>query len=138
MTSQQSQQATSKERKVFALTPAVVLSIAIFVASSMPALQPPSMGIDWQDKLYHGLAYFVYGLCLQVAVLGWNVRIATLRAGLIVCVIGIAYGVSDEIHQSYVPSRMAEVADAVADAVGVLLSTTLLGLTRRLLFRLGW
>lgn len=138
MTDQLSQPTPSRERRALALTPVVVLSVAIFVASSMPAVQPPSMGIEWQDKIYHGLAYFVYGLCVQVAVFGWNVRIDNLRACLIVCVVGAAYGISDEIHQSFVPERMAEVADAIADAVGVVLSTTFLGLTRSLLLRLGW
>ena len=30
------------------------------------------------------------------------------------------YGISDEIHQSFVPFREAEVADAIADMIGAL------------------
>ena len=30
------------------------------------------------------------------------------------------YGISDEIHQSFVPFREAEVADVVADMIGAL------------------
>jgi len=114
------------------------LSVAIFIASSMPAVQTPSLGIDWQDKVFHAVAFFAYGLCLQFAVLGISVHMKSVKVCVLVLIIGIAYGISDEIHQSFVPSRMAEVADAVADAVGVALSTTFLGLTRRLLLRLGW
>ncbi|MDZ4746066.1 MAG: VanZ family protein [bacterium] len=125
-------------RQFLALIPVVVLSIAIFVASSLPALSPPSLGIEWQDKVFHAIAYFVYGLCVQVAVLGYKPSISMSHAWIYVVLIGVLFGISDEVHQAYVPSRMAEVADAVADAIGVLLSTTLLGATRRFLFRLGW
>ena len=126
------------KRQALALTPVIVFSIAIFIASSMPAIQPPSLGIDWQDKIFHALAFFMYGFCLQFAVLGCNVTMSTTRAFTYVLLLGIAYGISDEVHQSFVPSRMPEIADAAADAVGVALSTTFLGLTRRLLLRFGW
>ncbi len=126
------------EHRALAITPVAVLSIAIFIASSMPAIQPPSLGIDWQDKIFHAVAFFAYGLCVQFAVLGWRVTMPTSRACVYVLLIGMAYGISDEVHQAYVPSRMAEVADAVADAIGVALSTAFLGFTRRLLLRLGW
>lgn len=126
------------ERQALALTPVVVVSIAFFIASSMPAPQPPDLGLDWQDKIFHTTAFFFYGLCVQFAVLGWNVSMSNRRACVYVLLIGVAYGISDEVHQAYVPSRMAEVADAIADAVGVVLSTTLLVFTRRLLLRLGW
>lgn len=128
--------AVSSKQRMLALAPVVLLSIAIFVASAMPALKPPSIGIEWQDKLFHAVAYFVYGCTIQIAVFGWNITIRTRDAFLLVVLIGIAYGISDEIHQSFVPSRMAEVADAVADTVGVVLSTALLGVTRRFLLRL--
>lgn len=129
---------SSKKRKAFALAPVVVASIAIFIASSLTAITPPSLGFEWQDKLFHALSFFFYGLCVQFAVLGWNVSMPSTRAFFYVALIGIAYGISDEVHQSFVPSRMAEVADAIADAFGVLLSTAFLGFTRRLLLRLGW
>ena len=37
--------------------------------------------------------------------------------------IGIAYAVSDEIHQSFVRGRTADVRDLVADTVGVFAGT---------------
>ena len=45
----------------------------------------------------------------------------------------IAYGVSDEFHQMFVPTRDASIADVGSDAVGSLLGIVLLPGCRRLI-----
>ncbi len=79
-------------------------------------LSPP-----W-DKFYHAgnfgvLAGFLY--------------LATGRAWLAV-VLASVYGVSDEVHQSYVPGRSADAADWLADTAGAAVSVLLLFLFFRL------
>lgn len=79
------------------------------------------------DKLLHVVAYLI---------LGWFVLRAThggvneLRLGPTIAafLLTVAYGVSDELHQAYVPSRVASVGDAIADASGAGLSILLMGL----------
>lgn len=47
----------------------------------------------------------------------WNERMSMFAA-----VIAILYGLTDEIHQSFVPARSATVIDFVKDTIGVVVS----------------
>lgn len=82
---------------------------AIAVASSRPDL-PSAFPFDvpFADKVAHVGLYCVLGILLRWAGVG-----ATWV--LVAC---IAWGVNDEVHQSFVPGRDASVGDLVADAVG--------------------
>lgn len=60
------------------------------------------------DKLYHAGNFGVLGALLYLAT--GRVWLAVLLASL--------YGVSDEVHQAYVPGRSADPLDWVADTVG--------------------
>lgn len=62
------------------------------------------------DKVGHAAAYTVLGALLTLAT--GRVWVAVLVSAL--------FGVSDEIHQYFVPGRTAEVLDVVADAAGAL------------------
>jgi VanZ family protein len=45
-------------------------------------------------------------------------RLITAREALLAAALATAYGVSDEIHQAFVPERHCDVRDAVSDLVG--------------------
>ncbi len=60
------------------------------------------------DKLYHAGNFGVLGALLYLAT--GRVWVAVLLASL--------YGVSDEVHQAYVPGRSADPFDWAADTVG--------------------
>ena len=83
-------------------------------AGSGPAFTPP---IPHLDKLEHAAAYGLLGFLVARAV----ARTLLVEAfGAVLCG-GLAaglYGASDELHQSFVPGRRVEVADAVADTFG--------------------
>jgi VanZ family protein len=70
------------------------------------------------DKGVHGVLYFGLGFLL-VRALGGGLR-GRIPPGvaLLATVIGGLYGVSDEIHQHFVPPRQVEALDAVADTIG--------------------
>jgi VanZ family protein len=89
----------------------------IFVASSRARVAGPGLtAID--DKFAH---FAVYGLLatLVCRVGGGG------RAALVAVVVTSAFGASDEWHQSYVPGRMADFGDWVADTLGALLAVGL-------------
>lgn len=95
--------------------PAAVWAGVIFYLSSRPRLPGPELpGID---KAAHFAAY---------ALLAWLLIFATERSRLplaVAVVLALVYGVTDEIHQMYVPGRSPDVLDWFADAAGVAAAT---------------
>lgn len=84
---------------------------AIILASSSRSQVVDVGGIPGLDKVVH---FAVYGLLgVLICRLGRGVR-----ATAIAILLASAYGASDEWHQSFVPSRSAEVADWLADTLG--------------------
>ena len=103
--------------------PAIALAVAIFIASHTPDLQGPDFGIRFSDKWGHLIAYGVLGLLICRAFY-YQDRYPALRErlGYYSFWTGSLYGVSDEIHQYFIPGRFADPLDALADAAGVAIS----------------
>ena len=95
--------------------PAILWLTLIFVLSSQPTL--PSTG-QVTDKQAHAFTYGVLALLCLMGLTRWRWRsIAGAQpAGRLR--MAVLYGVSDEIHQSFVPGRNPDVADVAADAAG--------------------
>jgi VanZ family protein len=97
-------------RLLTAWLPVVVWAAVIFTFSSIPDL---GTGLGTWDlflrKIAHAAEFALLGFLL-VRALGneW--------AGLVA---GIAYAVSDEVHQHFVPGRQAAVRDVLVDSAGV-------------------
>lgn len=96
--------------------PAAAWAATIFVLSSQPWLPGPPGGLT--DKHGHALAFGTLALaCLYGLTRGvW--RRVTWSTAILAALLAVAYGASDEWHQSFVPGRTADVADLAADAVG--------------------
>lgn len=112
-------------RPWIAWAPVVVYMVAIFVQSSFPS--PPGItgGFDWGDKALHLAGYGLLGfLAAGAALRTWPERSPGWVA-LVGFAIAAGYGGTDEIHQSFVPERSADVLDFVADAVGAALGASL-------------
>lgn len=94
----------------------------IFVASSTP--QPiPIIPIPYADKGIHFLEFAILSLLLCWAMepsgrpLKRNVFLAIIISSL--------YGASDEYHQTFTPTRTAEVTDWLADSIGAIVMAVL-------------
>jgi VanZ family protein len=74
------------------------------------------------DKAAHLLAYAGLGLLVVRAVAGGLPARITGRMAAMSLAIAVAYGASDEVHQMFVPGRMPDAADVIADASGALLA----------------
>jgi VanZ family protein len=70
------------------------------------------------DKGLHAVLYAGLGLLLVRTLAGGLRRRITAGMALTATVIGGIYGVSDEIHQHFVPTRQVEALDVVADTIG--------------------
>jgi VanZ family protein len=101
--------------------PVLAWASLIFALSSFPSL---STGLGLWDlvlrKLAHATEYAVLGLLLARAV----AELPALWAGM-------AYAVSDEVHQRFVPGRQGALLDVAIDSVGVLAGILLLCRLRR-------
>jgi VanZ family protein len=110
--------------------PAPLIAALIWFLSSQPVLpQPP--GILGFDKFQHVLAYAVlaFAACFWVSPAFRKRRpvIALLLAALA----GSLYGVIDEVHQYFVPSRECSVRDWLADTLGAVVGAAAMRLGRR-------
>lgn len=101
--------------------PAVAWAILLFVLSSISDLTAPVLIFTWDDKIHHAAAYVPLGFLLLRGIVGKGK--CTRQALWLAIIIGALYGVSDEIHQYFVPGRLMDWTDAVADAVGVTLGS---------------
>lgn len=87
----------------------------IFGLSSIST--PPSLP-GGSDKGVHVILYAGLGVLMLRAIAGGLLRRVSWRALILAVVLAAAYGVTDEIHQRFVPGRSYDVADMAADAVG--------------------
>lgn len=95
--------------------PVALYAAALFAASSRSEF-PDIVALFW-DKLLHAGAWAVLTALALRATHGGK---GPLRPGptLIAAAIALAYGLSDEYHQSFVTGRDAGLPDLLADAVG--------------------
>lgn len=93
----------------------------IFVLSSLPHPLPYSEEIEKKhlDWILHGVEYAVLGILLMGALESSRPRKPFSSLFLLCFLLGTAVAVSDEWHQSFVPSRDASAADVAADAAGL-------------------
>lgn len=86
----------------------------IFYLSS---LQSVGLPMFWQsDKVFHAIAYFALAFFLSLALSRYKLSAKTIF--IIVLIVCPLYGMSDEFHQSFVPTRSVELLDFMADTTG--------------------
>lgn len=96
--------------------PAAALMAAIFFVSGMSS--PPPLPDSTSDVTAHFLVYVALGGALLRGVSGAERARVTAAGAVLAAVLGAAYGVTDEFHQSFVQGRTAELRDLAADALG--------------------
>jgi VanZ family protein len=109
-------------RPAWALTAAWAL--LIFVLSSIPgAAFPPAPPFPGIDKVAHTGIYAVLGALTCIAVRKtWTTR--GPFSVLVASAFALLYGVTDELHQRFVPGRSPDVYDVAADGLGALVGAT--------------
>jgi VanZ family protein len=90
--------------------PVVAWAAVIFALSSVPNLGTGLGGWDLLlRKLAHGAEYALLGFLLLRA----------LGRGYLAVALGVAYAVTDELHQHFVSGRLGAPVDVAIDALGV-------------------
>lgn len=89
----------------------VLFVVYVSVTSTPPEIE---LGFEFQDKLFHALAYF--------SLMFWFAQIYHIKKQrLLFALAFVALGVSMEGVQSFDPERYAELGDMVANALGVVI-----------------
>lgn len=89
------------------------------------------------DKFAH---FLVYGAFALLIFRGFTRTIGNnnfLLIAILTVIVTVAYGVSDEFHQSFVPTRDSDIKDIAADGIGAMAAMTVLYLFRRFSRRLA-
>lgn len=105
--------------------PPMALCAVIFIQSSFPT---PHMGPSFplKDKVLHMLAYGLLSvLCFRACRVTWPDRLSLFQMLLVSTLFAVLYGLSDELHQAFVPARHADGYDLLADFVGGILGGTI-------------
>jgi len=110
-------------RKTASLLAIAWMSLIFFLSQQS---QLPLPELEWvpSDKVAHLLAYGLLGIFYLVSFSKSLVTISW-RFVLLASLCALAYGVSDEFHQSFIPGRDSSIADLAADFMGALLFTAL-------------
>jgi VanZ family protein len=105
-------------RHVWLWGPVVLFMALLFMLSGRPGTDDLPGGIS--DKAAHFIAYAVLSaLVLRALTDGFKSRPTLTRAGVAILIAAL-YGVSDEFHQGFIPSRHSEFADLIANGLGAM------------------
>ena len=95
--------------------PVLVYVAVIFYLSSLSHLP---WGDIAPDYINHAIEYFGLSLLMARALNDGLARPVPPRRLLITLSLCIAYAITDEVHQIFVPDRYADVRDVLSDAAG--------------------
>ena len=105
------------KRFVLYWLPLILYCLFIYIQSDHPSPeQIPSFPLV--DKVLHFIAYGLMGILFYRAYQTLRIKNNIQMLMLLSMLSASLYGISDEIHQSFVPFREAEVADVIADIIG--------------------
>ncbi len=115
-------------KKYLTWTAVALYAIMIFVGSSIPGdqigLDPPGL-----DKLFHAIEYGILS-SLLFAALGRTVVARQTTIFWIAAFGASLYGLTDEVHQLFVPLRQFDLLDISSDISGSFLGSYVLFRTR--------
>lgn len=108
----------------------VAWAAVLFGLSSIPGSDIPESSVPSADKWVHVSLYAVLGLLCSRAIRGSS-AMSERRVLLASVALVLLYGISDEVHQIWVPLRSPDPMDAAADLVGGILGASFMLLVRR-------
>lgn len=121
---------TSAARIVRAWGPVVAWAALIFLLSAQPGLRvSDDPSVDQPIRhVAHVVVYAVLAMVLLRALSWGAARPWTRRHVLLAVLLAVLYGVSDEVHQTYVPQRTGHLVDVGWDLLGAVAGVLVLRL----------
>ncbi len=72
------------------------------------------------DEAGHFIGYLIFSLTLTWGATSGFSKGLTASSAVLLWIVAVSYGMSDEFHQSFVPGRTPSLLDLLADAIGAL------------------
>ena len=94
-------------------------AVAIFYISSL-TFQSVGYTSNLKSILYHFFAFFFFSAFLGISIIKGKKKYPLF---LVVFLISVMYGITDEIHQFFVPGRYTSLFDVGIDSLGTLFAT---------------
>lgn len=106
-----------RNKKYLIYIPLVLYWIVLFIATTLPGNDVPSIGVS--DKIEHFSAYAVLSVLLCFTYLFQRkFRLLYSRPFLMTILTVTVYGALDELHQLLIPGRSCDIFDLMADVIG--------------------
>ena len=100
----------------------ILIAIMIFYLSTLTFIGvAPTKGFGWKTTAYHFFAFFFFAFFLLISLIQGDIKKnKSLALGIF---IAILYGISDEIHQLFVPNRFFSISDILTNSAGILFAS---------------
>jgi VanZ family protein len=108
-----------EKHRIISLIFTLLVAVEIFFFSGK-VFAPGKKGLALLPIIYHFVIFFLLSFFLLMTIKG-NRRIE-LKYILLTLFISLAYAISDEIHQYFVPGRDASIDDILIDTSGIITS----------------
>ena len=108
----------SKQFSIYWL-PVIIYAVCIFILSSISSLPKVVPVFPHFDKVSHFIVYALFGfLMLRALFASYKDKKSIIYLRFLAVFIVIFYGVTDEIHQYFVPLRHMDILDLASDSIG--------------------
>jgi len=98
--------------------PVIAYAALIFIFSSISQPMPSVEPFPHFDKLCHFLEYGILSFLLIRALGSSGMNRAGLSLRIAAVILAVAYGITDELHQYFVPGRNMELMDVLSNTLG--------------------
>jgi len=120
-----------KHKMFFVYIPLVLYWCVLLVLTSIPGKYAPNIGVS--DKIEHSGAYLVLAVLVNFTYMFQRKIPEFYNKPVIFTFFTIVfYGLVDEIHQMFIPGRMADVRDLIADAIGGIVGILIVQLIKKI------
>ncbi|TET90607.1 MAG: VanZ family protein [Methanomassiliicoccales archaeon] len=107
----------------------VIFSLSSLSGEDIPALPPTA---PQADKLAHFALYAGFGVVLYLAFSQMRQEKITDNAITLTLVVGTVYGITDEVHQYFVPGRSMDIVDVLVDFLAILAAVGIIVLVKKM------
>lgn len=112
-----------KNKKVSWVITIIILLGIFFVSSLTFESSGAGGGKNYKATIYHIAVFFLLALFLSISLIGGEYKRKNFI--FIAIVFSLLYGISDELHQYFVPGRYLSIKDFMLNSIGITIASLL-------------